>query len=323
MLSIKQLSLAAAIATTFVVSAQANTVVVPSGNNAITWTKSASGSLNDLALTDRTAALVFIRPSTNGVSSADSSTNIALDGRFLTSLQDGHYSAGIVCAGDVKLSAIPTAAKINDLSLGAATLHLDAGETQYFLVGTEPNYTPVLKQITAEEAAKTLSAVNTYKQNHQISRVNADNCPAPAPKPAPRPAPVVVQPTPVVAVPAPQYYVETRPNVRLNILFDFDKSNIKAQYQDEVQKAANFLAKYADANVIVEGHTDSVGSDTYNQKLSERRANAVRNALVSNYGIAPSRIRAQGFGETRPVATNATAEGRQDNRRVMVVIPSE
>lgn len=311
MLSIKQLSLATAIAaTTFAASAAAATAPV----NGVTWTKSAEGNLNNLQLTDRTAAVVFIRPTANDVAVADSSTNIGLDGRFLTSLQDGHYSASIVCAGDVKLSAVPTAAKINDLQAGAATINLKAGETQYFLVGTEQDYTPVLRQVTAEEAAQALQAAPTFKQNHQISRVQAANCPAPAPAPVP---------APVVTAPASEYYVETRPNVRLNILFDFDKSNIKSQYRGEVTKAADFLKQYPDANAVVEGHTDSKGTDAYNQALSERRAAAVRDALIRDHGINPSRISAQGFGESRPVATNDTDEGRAQNRRVMVVIPSE
>lgn len=322
MLSIKQLSFAVAVATaTLSVSALANTVVVP-GSNHVTWTKSATGDLN-LALSDRTAGVVFIRPSANNQPADQSSTNIGLDGRFLTSLQDGHYSAGVVCAGNVSLSAVPTAAKVNDLKLGAATINLKAGETQYFLVGTKTdNYVPVLQQITQAQANEILSADKTYKQNHQISRVNPENCPAPAPKPAPAPVPApVVAPAPA---PAPtEYYVETRPNVRLNILFDFDKSNIKAKYKGEVEKAAAFLAQYPDAKAIIEGHTDSVGSDAYNQRLSERRANAVRQALISQYGISASRLTAQGFGESRPVATNSTDAGRQENRRVMVVIPNE
>lgn len=310
MLSVKQLSLATAIAAaTFAASATAATAPA----TGVTWTKSAEGDLNNLQLTDRTAAVVFIRPTANDVAVADSSTNIALDGRFLTSLQDGHYSAGVVCAGDVKLSAVPTAAKINDLQAGAATINLKAGETQYFLVGTAQDYTPVLRQVTAEEASQALQAAPTFKQNHQISRVQAANCPAPM-------APV---PAPVVTAPASEYYVETRPNVRLNILFDFDKSNIKSQYRSEVTKAADFLKQYPEANAVVEGHTDSKGSDAYNQALSERRAAAVRDALIRDHGINPSRITAQGFGESRPVATNDTDEGRAQNRRVMVVIPSE
>lgn len=318
MLSLKQLSLATAIAaTTFAASATAATIPA----NGVTWTKSAEGDLNNLQLSDRTAAVVFIRPAGNGDVAPDSSINIALDGRFLTSLQDSHYSAGIVCAGDVKLSAVSTAAKINDLQAGAATLKLKAGETQYFIVGTQNNSKPVLRQVTAQVAAQVLQEAPTFKQNHQISRVQAHNCPAPVVVPAPVAPPP--PPPPVVVEPEPQYYVETRPNVRLNILFDFDKSNIKSQYRGEVTKAAEFLKQYPEANAIIEGHTDSKGSDAYNQALSERRAAAVVQALVSDYGINPTRISSQGFGETRPVATNDTAEGREQNRRVMVVIPSD
>lgn len=314
MLSFKQISLVAAITTVNVfVAAHANTNVVP-GNNHITWNTSGPGDLNNISLTDRTGAIVFIRPSNNNTPANDSSTNIALNGRFLTSLQDGHYSLGVVCAGDVQLSAVPTAAKINDLEAGAATLQLKAGEIQYFIVGTEANFTPILQQVSAQQAAQTLQAHHTYKQSHQISRVTANNCSVPA---QPTPAPVVPAP---VTPPASTYYVETRPNVRLNILFDFDRSDIKPQYQSEIKKAADFLAQYTDAMVIVEGHTDSKGTDEYNQRLSERRAQAVRNALIQRHGIMPSRITAQGYGESRPVATNETEEGRQQNRRVVVVI---
>lgn len=318
MLSLKQISLVSAIATANIFAvAHANTSMVP-GSSHITWNKSASGDLTDISLTDRTGAIVFIRPSSNNNPSSDSSVNIALNGRFLTSLQDGHYSLGVVCAGDVQLSAAPTAAKINDLTAGAATIQLKPGETQYFIVGTEANFTPVLQQVSAQQAAQTLQSHSTYKQNHQISRVTANDCPAPVQVTPPPVVPAVVTPPP-----ANDYYVETRPNVRLNILFDFDRSDIKPQYQSEIKKAADFLAQYPDAMVIVEGHTDSKGSDAYNQGLSERRAQAVRNALIRNHGIAVSRITAQGYGESRPVATNDTADGRQQNRRVMVVIPND
>jgi outer membrane protein OmpA-like peptidoglycan-associated protein len=67
---------------------------------------------------------------------------------------------------------------------------------------------------------------------------------------------------------------------------------------------------------VVEGHTDSVGSDAYNQTLSERRANAVRDVLVNQYGVGSDRVNAAGYGETRPVADNASADGRAVNRRV-------
>lgn len=323
MLSLKNLSVASAVASAlFVSNAQANTATPVHGTSHVTWTKSASGDLSSIKLSDRTAAAVFIRPKANG--DADSSTNIGLGGRFLTSLQDGHYSVGVVCAGDVRLSAIPTSAKINDLDIGAATINLKAGEVQYFVVGVGQNHSPNLTQVNVDEARKLISTNLIYKQNHQISRVQPQNCPAPEPKVVEKVVEVPVIVEKVVEVPVKEvYYIEKRPNQRLNILFDFDKSTIKPKYQNEVAKAAQFLSQYPKAKVIVEGHTDDRGSDAYNQALSQRRAEAVRQALISKHGVAANRISAEGFGESRPVADNKTAEGREQNRRVIVVIPNE
>jgi outer membrane protein OmpA-like peptidoglycan-associated protein len=76
------------------------------------------------------------------------------------------------------------------------------------------------------------------------------------------------------------------------------------------------MGQYPQTTTVVEGHTDSVGSDVYNQKLSERRANAVRDVLVNQYGVGADRVNAVGYGEARPVADNATDSGRAVNRRV-------
>ena len=76
-------------------------------------------------------------------------------------------------------------------------------------------------------------------------------------------------------------------------------------------------------DAIIEGHTDSNGTDQYNIGLSQRRANTVREALIRDHGVNPSRLRAVGYGESRPIANNATPEGRYTNRRVMVVIPPQ
>ena len=76
------------------------------------------------------------------------------------------------------------------------------------------------------------------------------------------------------------------------------------------------MSQYPQTTTVVEGHTDSVGTDAYNQGLSERRANAVRDVLVNQYGLSADRVNAAGYGESRPVADNATSEGRAINRRV-------
>jgi OOP family OmpA-OmpF porin len=103
--------------------------------------------------------------------------------------------------------------------------------------------------------------------------------------------------------------------IRLNIRFDFDKSDIKNEYADEINEAVDFLKKNSSLKTVVEGHTDSVGTHEYNYKLSDRRANRVAQALMAK-GIDERRIFAKGFGKTIPIASNKTAEGRAKNRRV-------
>ena len=107
-----------------------------------------------------------------------------------------------------------------------------------------------------------------------------------------------------------------------DVLFDFDQASLKANSRDSITTLANYLIKNPDRKVIVEGYTDSEGSAAYNQGLSERRANAVKNALV-RAGVDPSRIVAQGYGKEYPVASNATNSGRAQNRRVEVTISND
>jgi len=103
------------------------------------------------------------------------------------------------------------------------------------------------------------------------------------------------------------------------ILFDVDKSDVKPTAKDSIAKAAEVLVKYPDTYVTVEGHTDSTGKPEYNQRLSERRADSVRDLLVQ-YGVPASRLSIRGYGESNPVADNSTPEGRQSNRRVQLEI---
>jgi OOP family OmpA-OmpF porin len=143
--------------------------------------------------------------------------------------------------------------------------------------------------------------------------------PTPAPAPAPAPEPVVVAPpapTPPVA-PAPPPVRRELLTLRGNV-FEFDKSNLTAGARDTLQRAVTLLKENPNANVEIIGHTDSKGSDEYNQKLSERRANSVRDFLVLQ-GIAASRITTIGKGESEPAESNATAKGRAINRRVVII----
>ncbi|MGI9077663.1 MAG: OmpA family protein [Gemmatimonadaceae bacterium] len=104
-----------------------------------------------------------------------------------------------------------------------------------------------------------------------------------------------------------------------DILFDVDKATLKAGAEANIRRIAAVLDQYPDNAIVVEGHTDSQGSDAYNQKLSEDRAASVRASLVTG-GVDASNITSKGFGESQPVATNDTPAGRQQNRRVEVVV---
>lgn len=104
--------------------------------------------------------------------------------------------------------------------------------------------------------------------------------------------------------------------VELDVKFDFDRAVVKPDSYGDIQNLADFMKEYGQTTTVLEGHTDSVGTDAYNQRLSERRANAVREVLVNQYGVEAGRVDAVGYGESRPVADNATDAGRAINRRV-------
>jgi outer membrane protein OmpA-like peptidoglycan-associated protein len=111
--------------------------------------------------------------------------------------------------------------------------------------------------------------------------------------------------------------------LRSDVLFDVGSSRLKPGAMDEIYRLADILNRYPDTHVDIGGHTDSTGSEQSNFDLSERRAMSVADALASA-GVTSRRIAARGFGETRPVATNATEAGRQQNRRVVIdVIPNQ
>ena len=140
--------------------------------------------------------------------------------------------------------------------------------------------------------------------------------PPPPPPPCPTPPP-----------PAPAAKVIDRLTIHVN--FDFDKSDIRKADMAELKKASDFVRKYPGSKVKLEGHTDSRGTEEYNQKLSERRAEAVRQYLIKDGAAEKAMILATGYGELRPIAPNKTKdgkdnpEGRAENRRVEVLIMSE
>ncbi len=103
------------------------------------------------------------------------------------------------------------------------------------------------------------------------------------------------------------------------LLFDYNSADLKSVTRDNLAKLSEILQKYDDTDVLIEGHTDSKGSDEYNQELSEGRANSVASYLAAN-GISTSRLIVKGYGESQPVADNETDTGRAQNRRVNLAI---
>lgn len=128
------------------------------------------------------------------------------------------------------------------------------------------------------------------------------------------PAPVVAAPVPPPPPPAPM----RKKIVLRGVNFDYDKATLQPAGRPILDEAAEILKANPDVNVEVRGFTDSRGSDAYNMRLSERRAQTVKNYLVSR-GVSPSRLTTRGYGESDPVATNETDSGRAQNRRVELI----
>lgn len=112
---------------------------------------------------------------------------------------------------------------------------------------------------------------------------------------------------------------ELKVTVRNEILFDFDSAGLRSSSRDELREMAEVFNRYNDTTIVVAGHTDSKGSESYNRNLSNRRASAVSNYL-EDIGVRSSRLDAIGYGESRAKSSNNTASGRQRNRRVELYV---
>jgi OOP family OmpA-OmpF porin len=137
--------------------------------------------------------------------------------------------------------------------------------------------------------------------------------------PAPAPAPVAAMPAPAAATPISTPVV-TKKTFNAGALFAFDSAKLTPAAEKELAQLATEAKSLKQLNlVLVEGHTDNIGTAAYNKQLSIKRANAVRDALVKN-GVAADKIQAKGYGFEKPVASNKTKEGRAQNRRVEITI---
>lgn len=193
------------------------------------------------------------------------------------------------------------------LALGSAVLALAAGSAY-------ADYTPNL-QDSAGHAVRDGSGHCVVTSGVVLPECAGVPAPAPAAPAAPsQPATPPAPEAPPPAKPAPTS-VRQSVVIQADALFDFDKSVVRPDGKRAIDEALDKLSGVDLEMVIATGHTDSIGTERYNQKLSERRAAAVKAYLVSK-GIPASKITTIGKGETQPVATNKTAAGRQKNRRV-------
>ena len=126
----------------------------------------------------------------------------------------------------------------------------------------------------------------------------------------------------VKAQEAPKVVIVEPVTIEPNIQFAFGKSNIQSKYYNKIKKMADYMTRYPETKAAIEGHTDNIGTEAYNMKLSQKRANSIKNYLVSKFKIDPSRIKTTGYSFKKPIASNSTKEGRQKNRRATVMFSS-
>lgn len=179
------------------------------------------------------------------------------------------------------------------------------------IMGTETNAYVIDSdgEIVRDSWGRCVRTIN-WSPKTALAACEGGEKPAPVAKPLPviKPAPIVEEPKIVPNVP-----------VHFRGFFDTDSAKLKSAAFEDLDAYADYMNQMSDTNVKVTGHTDSTGSMKYNQGLSERRANAVKTYLQDK-GISGDRIQAKGKGETQPIATNKTKDGRAQNRRVEVEI---
>ena len=157
-----------------------------------------------------------------------------------------------------------------------------------------------------------ISCVGKWSTNYEAATVTV------AEKAAPAPAPVAAAPAPAPAAAAPAAKVSQKVELRVN--FDTDKAIIRPADLAELQKGVQFLTDNPNSKVVIVGYTDSRGTDSYNQKLSEARADAVKKYLEGEVDIKAENIRAEGRGKADPIGDNKTKAGQFKNRRVEIQI---
>lgn len=279
--------------------------------NNVIWNNQVDTDFHDLLekeVDTNETRLVFIRKS--DADPEQTSANISINNRYHVSLHPGNYTTVNSCVGINQLSAHATGFKDNNLLADKQDYNLKGGQTYFFNVVMNEKGQSTLEQITRASALPLLA--NKRYQSHQVSRV-VPNCPLPAvPAKHTTVSPVIVETqSPVLA---------EKVTIDLEVLFETDKAIVRPEYYSKITELAEFTKKYPNTVVTIEGHTDNRGKEDYNQALSQRRANAVKEVLITQFGVATERLNSVGYGESQPRASNDTVEGRQLNRRVVAVV---
>jgi OOP family OmpA-OmpF porin len=179
----------------------------------------------------------------------------------------------------------------------------------------------MIKNVLSILAAAALAAACATQEPKPAPKPAPVPPPAPAPAPEPKPAPPPPAPA---AAPAPKPVAKPKPvaekvTFAADVLFDFDKSVIKPEGKSKLDDLATKVRGVNLEVIIAIGHADWIGTDEYNQRLSVRRAEAVKAYFVSR-GVEPNRIYTEGKGEKQPVANNRTSDGRAKNRRTEIEV---
>ncbi|SLJ85274.1 OmpA family protein [Psychrobacter sp. DAB_AL43B] len=277
----------------------------------VTWKKSGEVFYKptNANLETNESRIVFFRDSHDSEQSSNINIGVGSDNLFQVSLKSGHYSELIICNASQTINAEILNSESGKVISHSKNYQFIPQTTTYLQVDLSETGRPVIKQIPADEALVLLNG--SSQQTHQISRVVSD-CTAATPSVA-----LLQQPIAASTVDKP---IEIKNPPQFNVLFDFDSAGIKSNHSAVLDGMANFIQSYPQMAVTLAGHTDNKGPESYNLKLSQSRANIVKNILVDQYGLETVRLSSIGHGETMPIDTNNTEEGRRNNRRVVAIV---
>ena len=236
--------------------------------------------------------------------------SIGRDEVFHTSLQNGYYSEKIICHGSQLISASILDKESGKIVSYSESYPLIPQTTTYLKISLSKAGKPAIQQVSADEALSLLN--QSMRQNHQISRV-LSNC---------NTANQMLPQTSLQSS-STNNQIKIKNPKQFNILFDFDSADMTSNNHAVLDGMVDFIHSYPKSDVTLEGHTDSRGSESYNLKLSQSRANLVKDILIDQYGIEAMRLSAIGYGESMPIDTNDTEQGRQNNRRVVATVSQD